>query len=208
MIKPPIAGLKRPPSHRTLLVDAMRSLALSKGLPATSVDEVCERAGVTKGSFYHHFTSKDELGIAALQAYFDDIVAAFTQGPWVEVTEPYDRLRAFLGNAAEICSGPLMAHGCLLGNFSLDIAESSPQVRDLVSEMFLQLRGVVSDVIAEAAKHRDVDLDPAHLGDQFLAVLEGSNVLAKAHADRDARRRGIEFFGGHLALLLDRPPTP
>ena len=45
----------RPASHRGALVAAMRRVALSKGFAATTVDEICERAGVTKGSFYHHF---------------------------------------------------------------------------------------------------------------------------------------------------------
>lgn len=203
MHKPPLSTLKRAPSHRTLLIDAMRSLALAKGLPATSVEEVCERAGVTKGSFYHHFSSKEDLGVAALQAYYDDVATALRGGEWAAVADPHDRLGAFVAHAVEVCSGPLMANGCLLGNFSLDIAESSPEIRRLISTMFLDLREVVAGLIAEAAAQQGIEVDARDLGDQFLAVLEGSNVLAKAHADRAARRRGIQFFGEHLALLLD-----
>ena len=60
---PPVSDT-RPRSHRTALIDATRRLALLKGFPASTVDEICELAGVTKGSFYHHFESKEALGNA------------------------------------------------------------------------------------------------------------------------------------------------
>jgi TetR/AcrR family transcriptional regulator, transcriptional repressor for nem operon len=192
----------RPSSHRDSLIDAMRRLALSKGFPGTTVDEICEMAGVTKGSFYHHFDSKDDLGTAALEAYFADVVAAFGGGPWVHVTDPVMRLRAFMANAIEVCTGPVMTYGCLIGSYALDLAESSPQLRGRLSEMFGALRDVVAGLITEAAQHQGRKVDAQAFGDQFLAVLEGSIVLAKAHADPSVPRRGLALLGEHLDLLL------
>src|SRR5882757_2899582 len=110
-----VSALTRPPSHRLLLIAAMRCLILTKGFPATTVDEVCERAGVTKGSFYHHFQSKEDLGVAALRAYYDDVRVAFTGGGWAEIEDPWLRLRQFLRQAADVLTGPVMANGCMLG---------------------------------------------------------------------------------------------
>jgi TetR/AcrR family transcriptional repressor of nem operon len=184
------------------LIDATRRLALSKGFPATTVDEICEMAGVTKGSFYHHFESKDDLGTAALEAYFADVVAAFGGGTWAQVEDPVMRVQAFIANAIEVCTGPVMAYGCLIGSYALDLAESSPELRRRLSEMFAALRDVVAGLIGEAAKHQGRDVDADALGNQFLAVLEGSIVLAKAHADPSVPRRGLALLGEHLDLLL------
>ena len=51
---------------RSKLLDAAFSIIREKGYAATSVDELCARAGVTKGAFFHHFPSKDSLAVAAV----------------------------------------------------------------------------------------------------------------------------------------------
>jgi TetR/AcrR family transcriptional repressor of nem operon len=180
----------------------MRRVALSKGFPAATVDEICELAGVTKGSFYHHFKGKDDLGAAALESYFDDVVAAFTAGDWAGVDDPVLRLQAFLAHAADVCTGPVMAYGCLIGSMTLDLAETAPALRERMSAMFVALRDVVAGLVAAAAQQRGRSVDAAQFGDQFLAVLEGSIVLAKAHRDPAAPRRGVALLGDHLDLVL------
>ena len=192
-------------THRTALIDAMRQLSLSQGFPATTVDQVCDRAGVTKGSFYHHFSGKDDLGLAALQAYFDDLATALSTGSWSKAEDPVVRLRQFVAHAADVTSGPLMAHGCLMGSFALDLAEGSPEVRMRLSAMFGGMQEIVAGLIAEAAASRERTLDAQRLAEQFLAVVEGSIVLAKANADRATPRRGLEMFGEYLDLLLETP---
>ncbi len=189
-------------THRSALIDAMRRVALAKGFPATTVDEICERAGVTKGSFYHHFASKDDLGVAALESYFEDVVAAFTQGAWTAEDDPVARLHAFVAHAGEVCVGPVMTYGCLIGSFALDLAESWPEVRPRLAAMFGALRDFVANLVGEAAAARGADIDHAQFGDQFLAVVEGSIVLAKAHADPAMPQRQMALLGQHLALLL------
>lgn len=189
-------------SHRSALIDAMRRVALAKGFPATTVDEICERAGVTKGSFYHHFESKDDLGVAALESYFEDVVAAFSAGAWNVIADPADRLQAFIAHAGEVCVGPVMTYGCLIGSFALDLAESWPEVRPRLATMFGALRDFVSNLVREAAAARGRSIDADQFGDQFLAVIEGSIVLAKAHADPLMPKRQMALLGGHLSLAL------
>ncbi len=50
---------------KTKLLNAAMSVIRAKGYAATTVDDICHAANVTKGSFFHHFKSKDELGLAA-----------------------------------------------------------------------------------------------------------------------------------------------
>jgi TetR/AcrR family transcriptional repressor of nem operon len=180
----------------------MRRVALAKGFPAATVDEICESAGVTKGSFYHHFKGKDDLGVAALESYFDDVVAAFTSGGWADVEDPVARLQSFIAHSADVCTGPVMRYGCLIGSLSLDMAETSPELRERLSTMFAALRDVVAGLVTEAADSRGRTVDADRFGDQFLAIIEGSIVLAKAHTDPAIPRRGLELLGDHLDLLL------
>lgn len=197
----------RPAGQRTALLDAVRQLALAKGFPATTVDEICERAGAAKGSVYYHFGAKEELGLAALRAYFDDLGAAFASGDWASADDPIQRLRGFVAHSADVCTGPLMAHGCLLGSFTLDLAGSSEPVRQLASTMFAGLRDMVAALIADAAGHCGVTVDPAALGDHFLAVVEGALMLAKAYDEPTVPRANLRLFGHYLELLLTGQPA-
>src|SRR5689334_24216214 len=52
------------------LLDAAQQLMLSKGFPATTVDEICDTAGFTKGSFFHYFESKEQLGKEVLNRFY------------------------------------------------------------------------------------------------------------------------------------------
>lgn len=190
--------------NRTKLVEAMRALSLVKGYPATTVDEVCAEAEVSKGSFYHHFDAKEDIGYAALDAYYDELVAALTAGDFNDTQDPAERLRGFLAHSGVVCAGPLMAHGCLLGSFALDLAETHPDMQRKLSAQFDALAGFVAELIDEAAAASDIELASAALSRQFLAVIEGSIVLAKAHADRRILDSGLALFAQHIDLLLQQ----
>lgn len=57
---------------RARLADAAVTVFARKGVPGSTVEEICEEAGFTRGAFYSNFTSKDELCIVVLRRYIDD----------------------------------------------------------------------------------------------------------------------------------------
>lgn len=184
------------------MLDAVQTLSLSKGFPATTVDEVCAEANVSKGSFYHHFETKEEIGHAALDRYFDELVETLTAGSYSDSADPMERLAGFLTHAGQACSGPVLVNGCMLGSFALDLAESHPEIRRKLSEQFSFLTTFVATLITEAAEAAGRTLPADRLAQQFLAIIEGSIVLAKAQADPDVLTSGVSLFGDHLELLL------
>ena len=64
---------------RTRLLEAGRDVIRAQGYSATTVDDLCKAAGVTKGAFFHHFASKEALAIAAA-GYWSDTTGAFFAG--------------------------------------------------------------------------------------------------------------------------------
>jgi TetR/AcrR family transcriptional repressor of nem operon len=195
---PEVIGISR----RAALLAATRRLALSKGLPATTVDEICETAGVTKGSFYYYFGSKDEIGLASLDDYFADLTGALSAGTWAHEPSARARLTAFLAHAAEVSVGPALEHGCLMGSFATDLAARQRPVQAALSTMFATLRDMVASLIAAAAAESGGDVDAAALADQFLAVIEGAVVLAKGHRDPSLPGRIITSYAECLHALL------
>ncbi len=199
---------------RAKLIDAMRELSLTKGYPATTVDEVCATAEVSKGSFYHHFQTKEDIGNAALDSHFDELLVALTDEGDQSGAAPssptgaVDRLHAFLDRASAVCSGPLLVNGCMLGSFALDLAETHPEVRARLDEQFTTLADYVAELIDAAGAEVGVELPTAALARQFLALIEGSIVLAKAHDDHSILATALDLFTQHLDLLLDRGRPP
>ncbi len=190
-------------NHRERILEAAQSLILSKGFPATRVDEVCVAAGVTKGSFYHHFESKDELAMVLVDHYYVTLAEQLCAGEWAGERDSVDRLRAFLDHAIKVVKGPLLKRGCLLGSFALDLSQTHPKIRAAIEDRLDRLTNAVTPTIREALKQRSVKaVNAAALARQFVSVLQGSIVLAKAYGDHAKVTEGIRCYRVMVDALL------
>ena len=164
-----------------------------KGFPATTVDEICTAAKVSKGSFYHFFKSKEELGLVMLENFWDRSQTVLGGGDYHQETDPNQRLRKFF-DYIEQSSSYLWSDGCLLGNFSMELAETSPIIRKRVSEIFTEFTDLLTPLFASANLACRNEIAPDDLVRQFLAVIEGSILFAKAHKDIRFIPEGIRNF--------------
>src|SRR5271169_1162225 len=110
---PHSAASSRPGSAREKLVDAATSVIRRKGYAATSVDELCARAGVTKGAFFHHFPSKDTLAVAAADHWSETSGALFARAPYHRFDDPLDRVLGYLNFRKSLLRGPVAEFTCL-----------------------------------------------------------------------------------------------
>lgn len=156
---------------RGRLLDAAEPEMLAKGYSATTVDEICERAGVSKGSFYHLFATKEDLGLALLDAHFERNLGIATE----PLATPGDaRARAVaLADHLVSSAGVLWGGGCLLGAFALELAKTNPAMAAAVS-LFLQpkinrLVGLVA--LSDAVASLDCDLSRMGHAGTHQAVL-------------------------------------
>ena len=135
------------------LVRAARNLMLAQGYPITSVDDIIEAAGVSKGSFYHYFDSKEELALTAMHEFLADGAALMMDGPFRDIADPRKRAIAFLKHVESITMR-LWDHGCLLVMFSVELAGTSPKVREETSAVLLDLIDRVGDNSAAIDQRR------------------------------------------------------
>lgn len=183
------------PNTREKLVQAAQELMLSKGYPATSVDEICEVAGVSKGSFYHFFRNKEELGLGVLEAFAERNARLVESGPQGEASTPTRQALVLVDHLIASAS-QMWGSGCLLGSFALDLAETNPTIREAVSERFRAVAAGLSEGMAPLAAEGDTPnaRSAAELAEQFIVVVEGALVLAKAHRDWSYVTRALERF--------------
>lgn len=188
---------------KTRILDATYSLMLSKGFPATTVDEICEAAEVSKGSFYHFFKSKQELTLAMLEHHMagaQDVIESGLDLTGVEGPERTIRYIKHLEQEAE----EIWKDGCLIGSFALELAETNPEVREKISQIFRDLADHFEQVFMPLCRaHRGPDTPPPReLAEQLIMIIEGGVVLSRAHFDRRYVPQALRCFRRYLEMLL------
>jgi TetR/AcrR family transcriptional repressor of nem operon len=188
------------------ILAAAKELFLARGYAATTVDAICEKAELTKGSFYYSFDSKEDLGLAVLDWSLRRSVQMLASGPHVRITDPVEKAFAFLIHL-EKCSPDLWSAGCLLGSFALELADTNSRMQQVVAEMFQ----AVADNFAEslqpiAAQYAGKQARASsELADSLLSLIEGSIILAKAHRDPTRIPKAIRGFRRSLEKIITEP---
>ncbi|MCF8721787.1 TetR/AcrR family transcriptional regulator [Nitrospina gracilis] len=177
-------------------------LILSRGYPATTVDSICDKAQVSKGSFYHAFGSKEEMGLCLLKWYHQGGENNIFHGPFNDLEDPEERMFAFLDHVEQL-SKEFWGNGCLLASLGLELADTSPRIRAEVAQVFKKLSQRLEVIFEPAANGSAKNGNPSakHLAEQFLVMLEGSIVLARAHRNWRVVNRGFAHFRSHLENL-------
>jgi TetR/AcrR family transcriptional repressor of nem operon len=185
------------------LLAAAKALVLANGYAGTTVDSICEKAGLTKGSFYHFFKSKEELGLAVLEWSMRKGGEILGNGPHLSVADPVERAFAFLKHV-EHSSEELWANGCLLGTFSLELAGTNDKMQQAVARMFSEVVDLFAARFEPVVGEGSGLPSGMDLANQYLALLEGSIILAKAHRDPSRIASALRAFRENLSLLAAR----
>jgi TetR/AcrR family transcriptional repressor of nem operon len=195
---------KDPQSTKAKLLDAAEKLMLAKGFVATTVDEICEGAGVTKGSFFHHFESKDALGKAAVERFSAGRESAFGE-VCSRIEDPLDRVLAFVDAAVQMSKEP-GAKGCLVGTFAQEVSTTHPELRQACAKSFGRFVEAIARDLREAkALHAPkAAVEPEELAEYLLALAQGSLLLMKAKRDRTVVERNLALFRCQLLELFGR----
>jgi TetR/AcrR family transcriptional repressor of nem operon len=170
------------PSARPRLLDAALGLIRTRGYEATTVDELCAAAGVTKGAFFHHFRSKEELGIAAADHFGAKADFMFGGMPYMQLEDPLQRLLGYIDLRIAIISGSLPQFTCLLGTMVQETYQTHERLRAACeANINAHARQVAELVEAARLTHApEADWSSESLAYHTQAVIQGAFILAKA----------------------------
>ena len=115
---------------RQQLIRAGLICLTERGFSDVSLDEVLKTAGVTKGSFYHHFKSKADYGMALVEAYDDYFAQTLTSWFSRDDISPIERLRGFTISAEHGMAKYAFRRGCLIGNLGQEMASLPPEITE------------------------------------------------------------------------------
>lgn len=191
---------------RTRLLDAALQVIRTKGYNATTVDDICAVAGVTKGSFFHHFKGKEELAVMATHHWNDGTGALFAGADYHRLPTARERVLGYIDLRGQLLAGALADVTCLLGTMVQEAYSTHPAIREACrAGIEGHARTVAFDLAEAKALHApDADWQPEDLALYMQAVLQGAFILAKAQGDTAIAQRSVALLRGHVEHLL--PP--
>jgi TetR/AcrR family transcriptional regulator, transcriptional repressor for nem operon len=203
---PGTASKPRTRTRDALLVAAFDLVRL-RGLAATSVDDICAAAGVSKGAFFHHFKSKDELAAAAAYHWSAVTEPFFAAAPYHAPDDPLARVLGYIDLRRDMMTGEIVAFTCFAGTMVQEAWATSPGVRAAAwDSMSRHADALVADI--EAAKRAyGVDLDARSLALHMVAVVQGAFILAKASGEAAIGAESAAQLRRYVELLFTSTPA-
>lgn len=189
---------------KTRILDAALDVFRAKGYAATRIEDICAEAGLTKGSFFHHFKSKEELALEAAGHWGARACALFAEAPYQTLADPRDRLLAYVDFRKGLMHGELMQFTCFGGTLVQEVYQSHPQIRDACTATFDRHgTALAEDVAAAMDKYgSDRTWTAESLALHIQAVLQGAFILAKAKQDPEAGIQCLDHLRRYLEALF------
>jgi len=192
------------PATKLNLLQAAFAVIRRQGYAGTTVDQICAEAGVSKGAFFHHFSSKEDLAVAAAQHWSEVTGDFFKQAAYHDAYDPLERVLAYVLFRKQLIQGPIAEFTCLVGTLSQEIYGTSEQIRKACWESISgHADTLVADIRTAMELYRVQEGFTAEsLALHTQAVIQGAFILAKASDDPERAIESIDHLCRYLKLLF------
>lgn len=196
-------------NSRDALLAVGTDLMRRSGYTATSVEEICTAAGVTKGAFFHHFSSKEALAKECLSKWQEQMAALHRNAPYQAIEDPVAKVLAAIDFMATLFAGADVPKSCLAGTTVQEVSESNPVLREAAEECLATGERYFQSLLdaacqSAACRARGVKLDTASLAELWMGTVQGSLLLAKASQDPTVIGRNLAHFKNYVRTLLEQ----
>ncbi len=197
----------RPTSDaRQQLLNAGLAVIREKGYAAMRVEDICERAGLTKGGFFHHFAGKEEFAVACAQYWSEMTGGFFASAPYHDHADPLDRVLGYIDFRRDILRGRVPEFTCLAGTMVQETYETHPAIRAACDASISDHAARVAEDIAKAMELHapQADWTAESLALHTQAVLQGAFILAKCKGGPEVAAQSVDHLRRYVELLFNR----
>jgi TetR/AcrR family transcriptional regulator, transcriptional repressor for nem operon len=169
--------------HR--IVTEAATLFNQRGFEGGSMSELMKATGLEKGGIYRHFSSKEEVAVAAFdyawQAALDARMCDLD-----EIPNSVDRLERFVANFVE--RRPSLPGGCPLLNTAIDADNGNPVLRERARKALREWRDLLGSIISGGIERKEIrrSVDARKLANLIISSLEGALMISRLERDREA----------------------
>ena len=200
------------PDSKNRLLDAAEHLILEHGFAGTTLAMIVEQAGVTKGSFFHHFDSKSELGRVLIERYArqdEQFLQQLLESAERLSRDPLQQLLIFIGLLAEeFENGHNPLEGCLFAAYIYQQGMFDTETRSIPERAFRRWRRAVAAKLEQITEQYSptiaVDLDS--LADSLNVVTEGAFITARVFEQPEVMVDHLIHLRNYMELLFEKRP--
>ncbi len=170
------------------IIQAGYDLFYEKGYGVTGISEITEKVGIPKGSFYNHFKSKEEFGIAVLDYYLNSNEHLLKDSLLSKKNSPLTNLKKFFVNYIEIQEHVYhSSRGCLMGNMTIELADVNTTFREKIKVGFDKATTIIESCLENAKELEEVsrDLDTRQTANFLMNSWQGAMLRMKAEKTTD-----------------------
>lgn len=180
---------------RQQLLEQGMAMLLRQGYHNLGITAVLEATRVPKGSFYHHFKSKEDFGLRVIDLYLSQVHAALDECLGDRSRPPLQRVRRFFEETERKyrSEGYL---GCLLGGLGQELSGVSVAFRRKVERCFEEIAGRIAESLREAVREGDLprSADPKKLAELLVNCWEGAALRTRLRRDPAPLREMLDFY--------------
>ncbi len=197
---------------RQKILDTAEEMLHRQGYAATSIDQIIEQVGITKGSFFYHFKTKGELAKALIDRFAagdGEILRSCMERAERLSADPLQQLLIFVGLLLEVAEGldDNPQPGCLFATYCFEQGLFEEETYAVISRAILNWRRALGEKLRLAAKaHPTVmEVDPDSVADMLTVLFEGAFVLSRSLQGRGVFAAQIRHYRSYLQLLFGVP---
>lgn len=174
--------------HKEDIIESGYELFYEKGFGVTGISEITEKIGIPKGSFYNHFKSKEEFGIAVLDHYLNTNHVFIRESLMDKKDSPLNNLRKFFVSFIEIQENVYhCSKGCLMGNMTSELADINITFQEKTKAGFEKTVSIFQECLENAKELEEVskDLDTEQVANFLINSWQGAILRMKAEKTTD-----------------------
>ena len=180
---------------RQQLIQQGMAMLLKHGYHDLGIAAVLEATAVARGSFYHHFVSKEAFALAVIDEYMKAVHAGLDQTLGDPAVPPLQRIRNFFGAVADSYKGEGYL-GCLLGGLGQELSGVSEtfrhKVEDCIGQIARRLAGCLKE--AQSLGQLRAGADPDGLSELLVNCWEGAALRSRLRRDPAPLKAMLDFY--------------
>lgn len=193
---------------RYTILEKAFELIYKKGYQTTSIDEIIATTKVTKGAFYYHFKTKDEMGISIINEILKPTMYNSLILPLEKTSEPIEEI--YLVIKSLLLKTPILTfnYGCPIGNLVQEMTPWNSEFTKVLNEVVLEWQESIENALKKAIKsdYLSENINPKQVTHFILAGYWGIRNFSKISNNNDCYYTYLKELKIYLSNLKDALP--